>query len=64
MLGVAFEEQTDFVVALHGDTKNVIGEVANAVFQIAAFRPESFLNVLDRLFPHVCLEEHLQRQFA
>src|SRR5208282_6624607 len=61
VLGVALEELADLVVALHGDAEDVVGEVADAVLEIAALSPESFLDVLDGLLAHVRLEEHLQR---
>jgi len=64
MFGVAFEELADLVVALHCNPEDIVSEVADTIFEVAALSPKSFLYVLDRLFTHVGLKQHLQRQFA
>jgi hypothetical protein len=64
VFGVTFQKSSDFIVTVHGDPEDVIGEVADTILKIAALGPESLLNVLDGLFPHVGLKQHLQREFA
>ena len=61
---VLADQAIDLRHPVAGDAKKIVGKTAHFLLDVRPLRPESFADNIRRLLAHVCLEEHLQNQFA
>src|SRR5689334_1554390 len=58
------DQAVDLIAAVGGDAKQIIGEPTRFLIDTVALAPESAAHLVIVLLAHVCLEQHLQQQFA
>ena len=64
VLGIALDQLIDLRLMFGGNPKQVVGEASHLFVEVTPLVPERFPNLLQVLFAHVELKQHLQRKLA